>query len=379
MSTPSGTLDLHSGSFRRLQVNSLSVDQTLRVDVWSPTGQLLLAKGQRIATAEQLEHLADREPMVKTGRTHATDEGSVAVSARPADLNPLTACPQLHARLTRLLHLDVQTGDFAERLDSIASTARELLAGHRDKSLFLFMQMLFDVSRGYCASHALLCAAVCQVIGEATALPETARQSLFKAALTMNIGMSTLQDELARQNQPLDDNQRNAIAEHAAASTERLQQLGVTDPQWLQLVEAHHQTDKQDSTAAQILHMVDVYVARLSPRRTRQSLRPQQAARETYVQSQAQDGSLGILLVKALGVYPIGSYVRLESGEIAVVTGQGKQANHPLTFALRGRNGLTFSSPLPRDTADARYVVRESLVADDVSIRLSAARLFRQT
>jgi hypothetical protein len=62
MSTPSGTLDLHSGSFRRLQVNSLSVDQTLRVDVWSPTGQLLLAKGQRIATAEQLEHLQTANP-----------------------------------------------------------------------------------------------------------------------------------------------------------------------------------------------------------------------------------------------------------------------------------------------------------------------------
>ncbi len=379
MNPPSDRPDTSTGLFRRLQVDVLSLEETVRTDIWSASGQLLLAKGQVISTPGQLRLLAERDAQVSTAHTHESEAGALHVSAMPAGLNPLSAWPLLHGRLSRLLHLTVQSGDFVARTERLHSTALELLASHREKSLFMLVQMVYDTERGYCASHALLCAAICQIVAEEAGLPVPAQQALFNAALTMNIAMGTLQDELAQQSLPLDASQRTAVDSHAQDSATQLRQLGVTDPLWLDLVSTHHQADRLQTQAAQILPMVDVYVACISPRRTRHGLRPQKATREAFLQSQQQGGSLGAVLVKALGVYPTGTYVRLESGEVAVVTGQGKQANHPLTFAIRGRNGLTFDSPASRDTAEAGYAVRESLVADDVSIRLNAARLFRQT
>ncbi|MBK7052901.1 MAG: hypothetical protein IPH54_20755 [Rhodoferax sp.] len=42
----------------------------------------------------------------------------------------------------------------------------------------------------YCATHALLCAVVCELTAEKLGVSDMARNTLFNAALVMNIGMA---------------------------------------------------------------------------------------------------------------------------------------------------------------------------------------------
>ena len=163
-----------------------------------------------------------------------------------------------------------------------------------------------------------------------------------------------------------------------------LRRLGVVDVPWLQLVEEHHERpDGQGYPAGQpvvgdahrLLQMADVYVACISPRKSRGALLLQQVARELYLGPDQRPDPMGALFVKNIGFYPPGSYVRLAGGELAVVARRGAKANTPAVFALVGRQGLPLGEPALRDTADPAFEVKASLVPGDVKVTVSVARL----
>jgi HD-GYP domain-containing protein (c-di-GMP phosphodiesterase class II) len=106
---------------------------------------------------------------------------------------------------------------------------------------------------------------------------------LMAAALTMNIGMLSLQEVLYQQEKDLTSEQKQLIDSHPAQSVVMLHEAIVTDRLWLKCVLAHH--EKIDGTAypnqlsgeqyyeeTQLITLADQYCARLSPRAYRQPL-----------------------------------------------------------------------------------------------------------
>ena len=119
---------------------------------------------------------------VESGR----NEQERSVPARWADL---------HTSMGLLLHQGEQAQDFLRRLGLIRTRMDEVLQSRTDDSLFVLVQMLLDRTVGYCTSHALLCALLCRIAVKLLLKETAAPDSLINAALTMNIGMSRLQDE----------------------------------------------------------------------------------------------------------------------------------------------------------------------------------------
>lgn len=66
----------------------------------------------------------------------------------------------------------------------------------------MLVTLLQDRNLSYCAGHALLSATMCELVAPVAGVPEPECASLFRAAITMNLGMARLQDELVRQNAP---------------------------------------------------------------------------------------------------------------------------------------------------------------------------------
>ena len=62
-------------------------------------------------------------------------------------------------------------------------------------------------------------------------------------------------------------------------------------------------------------------------------------------------------LVKEFGIYPPGCYVRLASGEIAVVVGRGTTITAPLVLCIGNARGAPMPRPLRRDTGERGYAV----------------------
>lgn len=392
-----------------LSLDLIEIGTPVPFHIRDAKGVLLLRKGELIENRRHKDFLAQHGPMVddedlKAWSFRYTSEidrkvrgneslAKIAGVTRPVGLDeleagrtlsPVEALPDLHATLSTLLHLRGHSTDFVSRLVDVESRLHRLLRHRTDDCLFVLVQQLFDRSVGYSATHALLCAVVCHLVAPSVGLTQTEQTALFRAALTMNIGMGRLHDVMSRQERLPSDNQRQEIHQHPTEGAMLLRGLGVGDMLWLQYVADHHERPEgvgypagktELSLPVQLLAMADVFVARISPRRVRPGLLPALAARDVYLGPDGQPNPLGAAFVKALGVYVPGSYVRLASGEVAVVVRRGRRANAPLVYAIIGRQGMPLGEPALRDTNDRSHEVKSSVGADEVKVRVNAAKL----
>ena len=89
--------------------------------------------------------------------------------------------------------------EFEQRVWQYDRWMKDLLKRDTDVGLYLLFQLASNSPVGYSASHALVSAVLCHLIALELQLPLTERDSLVHAALTMNIAMTALQDQLAGQ------------------------------------------------------------------------------------------------------------------------------------------------------------------------------------
>lgn len=314
-------------------------------------------------------------------------EGAVKEVHALLDSDPTEAMPALRRRLATLLMEGTQAKDFSKRLTFVEAGLRLTLRAREDDSLFVLVQMLSDRQYGYSATHALLAASTCLLVAPMADIGEPQISSLVRAALTMNIAMTEMQDVLATQAHQATPYQREAIESHPTQGADMLRTLGVEDPLWLELVQDHHEsTDgngypnhKTDLSAAQqILKMSDLFIARISPRTSRRGLWPNVVVGNLYLESQTRASPLGTYFVKQLGMYPPGSYVKLKTGETGVVVRRGSRVNTPLVMAITDAEGLLLTSPSKRDCQLSMYAVQSPVSPEDIRIRLDRARLLKR-
>jgi HD-GYP domain-containing protein (c-di-GMP phosphodiesterase class II) len=144
-----------------------------------------------------------------------------------------------------------------------------------------------------------------------------------------------------------------------------LETAGVTDADWLQAVEQHHETAdgqgyphglRTPSDLAALVHRVDVYTAKLSPRATRSAMAADKAGRIMFMQEPGHP--MVAALVKEFGVYPPGCFVRLVTGETALVIRRGSSLMAPIVAVVGSSRGAALPRPERRDTANPLHAVQ---------------------
>ncbi len=230
-----------------------------------------------------------------------------------------------------------KTSQFVQRVQQYASWMEGLLAQDADVGLYILFQLAGNSSVGYSTGHALICAVLAHLTAEQLGMKASERMALIHAALTMNVSMTTLQDTLSAQVENPTPEQSKIIANHAAKSADMLRIMGVEDPMWLHLVEKHHQESPNDLLLS-ILNAVDRYAAMISPR----SYRPGRSAVESI---RAIHSAIGFVLVRAVGVYPPGTYVQLTSQELAVVIRRTGPNSHPDVVIVSTPDGEALHQP----------------------------------
>ena len=262
-----------------------------------------------------------------------------------------------------------------QRLEDIEIKALALLNNDPDESLFVLFQALADESLGYCATHALLSAVVCELIAEKLGVADSARRVLFRSALTMNVGMAQVQDRLARQSSAPVEAQRKLIRDHPQKSLEILQNFGVADADQLDIVRWHHALDEScgmasNSMSRRILRTADCFVAKMAPRKTRLAMSPLGAVNSIFLGAAVDTAALGSAMATVLGFYPPGTYVQLVNGEKAVVVQRGQHANHPQVVSIVNPGGIPLSKYLYRDTANPQFAIRSPLNAEKIKVKV---------
>ena len=262
----------------------------------------------------------------------------------------------------------------------------ELSALDVDIALFLLIQNAIGEFEGYSTNHSLLCAVIAELCAAHFEWPEADAASLRRAALTMNVGMLLAQNQMALQVDALSPAQRCLIDAHPAKSVELLESAGVSDSLWLDVVRRHHRpVDPDESNGpvttaqrlAQMLQRIDVFTAKLSRRRTRMGSSAIVAARDACLDGSGLPDALGATMLRVMGLYPPGSFVELEGGEICVVTRRGAKAHTPLVACLRRADGGLANQPEVCDTALKKQSIKKALSVDDVKVRVDHSRVLK--
>ncbi|KRH99493.1 HD-GYP domain-containing protein [Curvibacter sp. PAE-UM] len=391
-----------------IPIAMLPVGKPLPVNVWNPDGLLLLRKGQPIVSEQHRDKLyahnastteaeaqawqRSYERMVHTMLMEGVEVDAIARLPMPSAIRErdYMVGEQLNGGwmdLQEVLRGILYQGGLAlnplPRLAALENKARALLLADADDSLFCLFQALADSSLGYCATHALLCACVCELAAQKLGLNPQQRQSLMSAALTMNIGMAREQDVLARQNEAPTPEQRQLIQDHPQLSLKILVWLGIEDVEELDLVRWHHQPDSAEGVphnlqARRLLSMTDVFVAKMAARRTREALSPLESAKSIYLKTEKEvTASVGGALTAAVGFYPPGTYVRLVSGETAVAVQRGQRANTPWVIVIVDKNGMPAFNYHCLDTSDPAYAIASPMLFRSGKVAINVERVRR--
>ena len=272
------------------------------------------------------------------------------------------------------------TQEFAHRVLQYDRWMQGLMQRDPDVGLYLLFQLASNSPVGYSASHALICGVLCHLIAADLGLPPKERESLVHAALTMNIAMTTLQDTLSSQVEKPDKAQQDAIRAHSVKGAMMLANLGVGDDDWLEIVSSHHD-DALDSTdpastppalrLTRILKAVDRYSAMISPRLSRAGRSATESARALLANASDKTDDVGHALVRAVGLCPPGTYVRLDNDEVAVVVRRSHLSNHPFVAIIGQSTGELLRIPRLHSTADYPPRIRSALAASAVRARLN--------
>jgi hypothetical protein len=98
-----------------------------------------------------------------------------------------------------------------------------------------------------------------------------------------------------------------------------------------------------------------------------------------YFDEERQIDEAGAALIKAVGIYAPGSYVRLTSGEVAVVVKRGTNSTMPKVAVLINRQGMVAAEPFVRDTSQTEFRITNSLRYQEVKVNISLERLLNLT
>ena len=391
-----------------IPIAMLPVGKPLPVNVWNADGVLLLRKGQPIVSEQHRDKLYDHNASTTEAEAEAWQRSYErmvhSLLQEGVDVQDIARLPMPSAIRERDYHtgeqlnggwLDLQEvlrgilyqGGLAlnpvPRLTAIENKARSLLKEDPDDSLFCLFQALADGTLGYCATHALLCAVVCELAAQKLGLDDHQRQALMSAALTMNLGMAREQDVLARQSSAPSEAQRKLIQEHPQLGVEILRGYGIDGAEELDLVRWHHLPDTPEGLAhtlqsRRLLSMTDVFVAKMAARRTREALSPLESAKSIYLQTEKEvTASVGAALTAAVGFYPPGTYVRLVGGETAVAVQRGARANTPWVIVIVDKNGMPTFNYHCLDSAEPANAIASPMLFRSGKVVINGERVRR--
>ena len=269
---------------------------------------------------------------------------------------------------------------FVSRIDEIQRDLRYFSNKFPDATLTAVVHLAAREMKHYSAMHALLVWVVVTMTARfALKWDEAIIDSLGKAALTMNISMTDMQDRMAQQNWPLTEVQSTLVSMHPQLSRAQLVQLGVTDPLWLDAVAEHRDhmpgplaKKSMAQQLGRLIQRADVLGARLAPRLHRQPMPITAAMQASYLDEDRNPDEAGTAIVRTLGVYAPGSYVRLITGEIGIVVRRqivrpGVMGKYPVVLLVFNREGLPVPNAIERDTSSPLYKIEGAVGAKDIA------------
>jgi HD-GYP domain-containing protein (c-di-GMP phosphodiesterase class II) len=190
----------------------------------------------------------------------------------------------------------------------------------------------------YLFSHVVNVCVLSVIIGRELRLPPEELKELGMAALLHDFGMVKIDTSIYDQGNKLTAEQWQEIKKHPDYGFEMLSSNDFS-PEILDGIRQHHERingsgyplglrGPEISQFGKIIAVADVYDACISPRKHRKRFTPYEALKILLGDSHLFDIKILKAFVASMAIYPIGSFIRLNTGEVAKVIG----INHGAPF-----------------------------------------------
>ena len=212
-----------------VQPQDIQVGKPIPYDIEDVYGHLLLSRGIKLESEEQ------RQRLLHIGRTPynvaVRRPQSGGVTKRRNDpaaqfLNPFDELYRISLALQETFRW-IGRGKFLRRLDVLVSRVGNIIEYDPHASIGAAH---LDEEFPYYIRHPIRKALLSDTVAGQLEFPGQERRSIATAALTANLGMLEYQEELDRQNAPLDGEQWEIVRNHPRRSVQRLLAEGVEDP-----------------------------------------------------------------------------------------------------------------------------------------------------
>ena len=373
---------------RRVTLSEITVGAPLPWDVFDGQGNLLLGMGATVNDERQMAALIERGlyayvPGSDRARSMRPRSAPSLKREKPSVLRMIN---QANKRLEQILR-NLPNEPNAE--GAILDVAKDIdLAVATNPDIALACILLNQISGMYAVRHCTDTAIVSILVARTMQKSADEIMSISAAALTMNVSMMAYHDTLQKRESVLTEQEFSIMHQHPKKAVEALQQAGIKNRDWLEYVLRHHENEDgsgyphgisgQDIPQnAKIIALADRYCARVSARTYRKSWLPNTALRDIFIdQGKSVDSLLASYFIKELGLYPPGTFVRLQNQEIGVVTRKGLTATTPVVYAVIGATGGLLPSPIRRDTGNDNFVIQEALHEKKLTMRFEMNQLW---
>ena len=330
-------------------LNRVVVGEPLPLDIYDKEQVLLLANGNVVESARQLQLLVERGGLVLL--KEVTDPFQVVLHAPRAQLPEVWS--SIRQRVTQLLS-SVDEPQLENRMQAALPLVQTLIERDPDLAIFQIIRQSKAERGAYGSLQAMQTSALAMMLANRLGWMGGMIDLAAKCALTMNLSILESMSPVF-----LQSDQRN----HPTRSREILQNAGITDPDWLEAVERHHERPDgsgyprgitEVNEASQLVQCVEVFVEGLGRAAGHSAVTATGLLRQMYLE--APKSTFVAALIKELGIYPPGSIVRLDNGEIGMVVQRGLTTTAPLVAVLDPDWSVP-PEPRIRDTASANYAV----------------------
>lgn len=188
----------------------------------------------------------------------------------------------------------------------------------------------------YSYDHALDVSVHLMVFARFLSLPNPQVECLGMAGLMQDVGKTHLPPELLRKPDPLTPEEYHLVQSHVASSLEIMFSQPGLDPEFLEIIARHHEridgsgyprqlAGETIGLAAEMAGLMDTYCAMIRDRPYLPPVSNQRAMAELVtLRGRKFRAAIVDQFIQCLGLYPIGTLVELNSGEVAVVIQQNQ-------------------------------------------------------
>ena len=260
---------------------------------------------------------------------------------------------------------DIEAGQ-PPKIAALKPIVSNLLKQIVEQPEVMMIQFCLDKMRrfdGTLAAHGMDVCVLTLILGVENGCVESEMEALGLAALLHDIGFVRLPRNLYRKAAPLTEQEQVLMRQHPQLAATVLSQVDRVPETVTSIIAQHHEFQdgsgfpkivKQGdiSPLAQLMALADAYDDLVTTRYGRPALLPHDAIRQIFVLGAKgkYDKTLVEVAIKVLGVYPLGSLIKLNTNECAVVIGLNHEDRlRPRIRIIRGPDGEIQNPPIESD------------------------------